>query len=285
MNQIVDTAPIFSYGLVKKVVNLTLLPTILEVNIAFVSLADTDDFSRNGNLHPTLGVDASFLRRWLDGNDRSKTIGINAQMGGTLSMLQTNFIAKVMDQGIVTFANDSPEGGKYKFGGNIKIPVSGGDNGDLKDISYGYDVKVKGGLVSENQVRLDLDIRSQTVDTDTQGNYDQKENSATLTLPMNINDTYIVAHHKKATETSVQTGTPVLGRVPLLKYLFSSTATEKKVVNVLVLVSTTVQTLKGETIMPMETKKVIQDAKKDTGELLKESGANGYSKDFKNLSK
>ena len=208
-NTIIDTAPIFSTGFVKKVVNLTQIPSIIEVTVAFVSLADTDDFSRAGNLNPTASINASYVRNWLTGKSHSKTIGFDSQMGGTISMLQTDFVAKVMDQGTITFANDSPEGGKYKFGGSIKIPVSGDNNGDLKDVTYGYDVNIKGGLISDEQVRLNLDIKSESVDNDSQGNYDQKQNNATLTVPMDLDKTYLIAHHQKTTESAGESAFPV----------------------------------------------------------------------------
>ena len=285
-NTIIDAAPVFSTGLVKKVVNLTLIPSIIEVSVAFVSLADTDDFSRAGNLNPTASINASYVRNWLAGKSHSKTLGFDSQMGGTISMLQTDFVAKVMDPGTITFANDSPDGGKYKFGGNIKIPVSGDNNGDLKDVSYGYDVNIKGGLISDGQVRLTLDIKSESVDNDSQGNYDQKQNNATLTVPMDLEKTYLIAHHQKTTESAGESAFPVLGRVPVVKWFFSSKAQEKKVVNVLILASASVKTTTTAPIMPINTEKVLQDANKDTQQLLKKNSvSDDVSKDLKNIMK
>ena len=283
INRIINSAPIFASGLVKKIVDLSLVPTILEVQVAFVSLTDNDDFARTGNINPTAGFNASFLRQWLDGNTRSKTIGFDSQMAGTISMLQTNLVAKVMDQGTVTFANDSPEGGKYKFGGTIKVPVSGTDTGDLKDVTYGYDVQITGGLISDNEVRLTLDLKSESVGNDAHGNYDQKQNSASLTLPMMLEKTYLVAHHKKLTESSSESAFPILGRIPVIKWFFSDSTNEKKMVNVLVLVSTSIQTTTMTPLIPMNSKQVLRDATRSSEELIQKPTSENISKDFQNV--
>ena len=41
--------------------------------------------------------------------------------------------------------------------------------------------------------------------------------------------------------------------------------------------------MRGETIMPMRTEKMLRDMKKSTKELLKETNSNGISKDVKKI--
>ena len=285
INRILNNVSWLSNGLVKKIVNISLVPTVLEVSVAFVSLSDSDDFTRTGNINPTGGFNAHFLRQWLDGNRREKTLGFNADMGGTLSFLQTNLVSKVMDQGTVTFANGSPDGGTYKFGGNIKVPVSGVNSAELVDVSYGYDVSVKGGLVSEKQVRLKMDLKSQDVTTNSKGDYDQKNNSASLTLPMELDKTYIVAHHKKKSESSAESSFPVLGRIPILKWFFSDSSDISKEVNVLVLVSVRVKTMSTQYMIDMKTGKSIEDAGRSTRDRMKAPIKENIKKDIRNMSR
>lgn len=278
VNQILATAPLMSGAPVKKVVNITLAQTFLEVNIAFMSLRDADNFTRTGNINPTGTFDASFLRRWLDNHSRAKTIAFGTDMNGTLSLLQSNFITKVLEQGVVTFANGGE--GSYNFGGTIKVPVSGTDTGDLKDVTYGYNVKVSGGLSSEREARLKLDLNQNDVGTDAKGNYDQQQNQVSMTLPLELNKTYLVAHYKKQTEKSSESATPLLGRIPVIKWFFSDSGNRTDLVNLLVLVSVAVKTTTVDAVK-VDSQGVLENMRQPTNELIQKPGT--LSKDMDNI--
>ena len=101
---------------------------------------------------------------------------------------------------------------------------------------------------------------------------------------MDLEKTYLIAHHQKTTESAGESAFPVLGRVPVVKWFFSSKAQEKKVVNVLILASASVKTTTTSPIMPINTEKVLQDANKDTQQLLKKNSvSDDVSKDLKNI--
>ena len=278
VNQILATAPLMSGAPVKKVVNITLAQTFLEVNIAFMSLRDADNFTRTGNINPTGTFDASFLRRWLDNHSRAKTIAFGTDMNGTLSLLQSNFITKVLEQGVVTFANGGE--GSYNFGGTIKVPVSGTDTGDLKDVTYGYNVKISGGLSSEREARLKLDLNQNDVGTDAKGNYDQQQNQVSMTLPLELNKTYLVAHYKKQTEKSSESATPLLGRIPVIKWFFSDSGNRTDLVNLLVLVSVAVKTTTVDAV-EVDSQGVLENMRQPTNELIQKPGT--LSKDMDNI--
>lgn len=269
VNRVLDTAPIMIDGLVKKALNLTTAEKILDISVAFVSLSDSDNFTRTGNINPIGTFDASFLRRWLDGREAVKTIGIGSSMNGTLSMLQSNLVAKVLEQGSMSFPNGGS--GTSNFGGTIKVPVSGIDSGDLKDVTFGYNVTISGELTSEKKVKLNMNLRQQDVVTDEKGNYVQKENSVTLDLPLELDKTHIVSHHKKLTEMSSESGFPVLGKIPVIKWFFSDSGDRKEVVNVLVLVSASVRTKTSEYTIELDPQESIDKIDKDTHEILDDS--------------
>ena len=71
-----------------------------------------------------------------------------------------------------------------------------------------------------------------------------------------------------------------------MKWFFSSRTKEKKVVDVLVLVSASVKTMTVAPIMPMNTEKVLENANKDPQDLLKKNSvSDDVSKDLKNILK
>ena len=190
-------------------------------------------------------------------------------MNGTLSMLQSNLVAKVLEQGSMSFPNGGS--GTSNFGGTIKVPVSGIDSGDLKDVTFGYNVTISGELTSEKKVKLNMNLRQQDVVTDEKGNYVQKENSVTLDLPLELDKTHIVSHHKKLTEMSSESGFPVLGKIPVIKWFFSDSGDRKEVVNVLVLVSASVRTKTSEYTIELDPQESIDKIDKDTHEILDDS--------------
>ena len=191
---------------------------------------------------------------------------------------QSNFITKVLEQGVVTFANGGE--GSYNFGGTIKVPVSGTDTGDLKDVIYGYNVKISGGLSSEREARLKLDLNQNDVGTDAKGNYDQQQNQVSMTLPLELNKTYLVAHYKKQTEKSSESATPLLGRIPVIKWFFSDSGNRTDLVNLLVLVSVAVKTTTVDAV-EVDSQGVLENMRQPTNELIQKPGT--LSKDMDNI--
>ena len=274
-------APIMSSNLIKLENQVTLAKPMLNVMVAFVTVSDTDNFNRTGNINPVGTFDASFLRRWLDGAERAKTIAFGTSMDGTLSLLQSNLVSKVQEKGSVQFPNGG--NGDYKFGGTIKVPVSGTDNGDLKDVTYGNTINISGELISRDAVDLQLSITQQDVTTDAQGNYDQKENSVKMPFTLDLDKTYIVAHHKKKSEMDSDTGTPFLMRLPIIKYFFSDEGHREEETDVMILVSASI--MENTTIdkIEMNTEGALIKSGKDTKELIQTPIMDGLSKDAENV--
>lgn len=269
VEQVLSTAPIMSGDLVKKVISLTLPQAQLGVNVAFVSLSDSDNFNRTGNVNPVATFDASFLRRWLDGSSRSKTFGFSSDMAGTISLLQADMASKLLDQGVVTI----PNGGKgdFKFGGSIKVPVSGLENGDLKDISFGYIVNVGGELISEDEVQIQMDgSLSEVKSISADGTIVMEENKINVDVPLKLKNTYVVAHHKKETEMTTISGVPILKDIPLIGIFFSTKTVTKEKSDILVLVSVEIQdnTIEHPDNIGVDSQEVVDRSQESTRDLV-----------------
>ena len=281
VNQSLQTSPIIAGKLVKAVLDITVVKPLLTVEVAFVSLSDSDNFTRTGNMNPIGTFDASFLRRWLDGREQNRTIAIGTSMGGTLSLLQSNLVSKVMEQAAISFPNGGS--GSHTFGGTIKVPVSGVDNGDLKDVTFGYNASISGGLKSASEVELQMKLSQQDVVTDEKGNYVQKDNSVDMTLPLELNKTYIVSHHRKLTEMSSESGTPILRNIPVVKWFFSDRGDRKEIVNVLVLVSASIQDRTTDTTIELNPQGELQKSEQDTKDLIKKPIGESITNDVENI--
>jgi len=275
LNQVLKTAPLMNMSddLVKKIIDISLVQTLLEVNVALISLSDSDNFNKQGNVIPTATFDLSFLRRWLDGATTEKTIAIGSNMNGTLSMLQSNLVSKVQDQGTVTIQNGGS--GNWSFGGTVKVPVSGTDNGDLKDITYGCTVNVaRGELAGLNEAQFDFVLTWEDVKTDAKGNYVQEH--ATInpgTLPLDLDKTYIIAHHKKETQMTSKYGLPVLRDIPAVGWIFGGEEHSTEVVHDLILVSAERREKIAKKVLDIKSGEVLDQAEKTTDELIKDPDA------------
>jgi len=228
-------APILSSNLVKLTNTVTVAKTLLTINIAFVSLSKSGSFDQTGNLNPVATFDGSYLRRWLDGSEERRTFGFETNMRGTLSLLQTDLASKLLDSGEVSFMNGGK--GDFKSGGTIKVPVSGIENGDLKDISFGYSVNVGGELISATEAQVQMngslnEVKSVSPD----GTYVMEDNVFSVDVPVNLGKTSIVSHHKKVTDITTITGIPILMDIPLVGLLFRTKTTRQEESDTLVLV-------------------------------------------------
>ena len=281
VEQSLQTAPIIAGKLVKLVLDITVVKPLLTVEVAFVSLSDSDNFTRTGNLNPIGTFDASFLRRWLDGNEQRRTIAIGSSMGGTLSLLQSNLVSKVMEQDSMSFPNGGS--GTNTFGGTVKVPVSGVDNGDLKDVTFGYNATIEGLLKSATEVELQMKLSQQDVATDVNGNYVQSDNTVVMTLPLELNKTYIVSHHKKLTQMSAEDGFPILRSIPIIKWFFSDASNRTEVVNVLVLVHASIQDRTTDRQIEFDSNGELKKADQDTKDLIQKPIGEEISNDVENI--
>ena len=281
VEQSIQTAPIIAGNLVKKVLDITVVKPLLTVEVAFVSVSDSDNFTRTGNVNPIGMVDASFFRRWFDGSEQNRTTAIGTSMGSTLSLLQSNLVSKVMEQASISFPNGGS--GNQKFGGTVKVPVSGVDNGDLKDVTFGYSATISGGLTSASEVELQMTLSQQDVITDAKGNYVQKDNSVEMTLPLEMNKTFVISHHKKLTEMSSEVLFPVLGRIPVLNWFFSDKANRQETVHVLVLVSASIQDRTTDKKIELNSQEELNKAGQSTKDLIDKPIGESISKDVENI--
>lgn len=261
--------PILATKLINVSNTVTVAKTLLSVNVAFVSMSASDDYSQTGNLNPIAAFDGSFLQRWLDGKETGKTLGFNTSMGGTLSFMQTDMKSKLMDSGEVSFANG--KNGDFKSGGTIKVPVSGIENGDLKDISFGYSVSVGGELISATEAQIHMngslnEVKSISPD----GTYVMEDNTVNVDVPVELGKTFAISHHRKETEITSITGTPILKDIPILGIPFRDKITQKQISNTVVLVCVEVldRTVEPPAGTKPDTKAVLEETKQSTQEML-----------------
>ena len=255
-------------GLVRGIVNLSVVETILQVDIVYVGVSDSDLKRLGTPGTPSLSFGVDYLYRLLSnrGTER-KTATFGGNMDATVSFLAKNGISRNYNAGHVSFLNNSPEGGKLHTGGTIYAKVNGIENGSLQNIQYGLTINVKGGLVSATKARLDLDLVNSYLLGASEDSYNLSEDSSRQTIVCELNKTIAIAGYKKIVQDTQKSGLPILRNTPVLKWFVSENSTQEGASQLLVLVCPRIQNLSNspqiEIPLDVETGKTYETARRD----------------------
>jgi hypothetical protein len=231
------------------VVNVEVAPVLLEVDVSFVGVSDDETLQIGANLLKSgLGVlsgSASIAGSAIHGQPTSTAdYLVSASLGDTIKALGGGGPKRFSSIGHLTLKNDSTDWKIFKDGGTINLPISGGLNGtaSLAPIDYGFIIKAKGGLTDPQNAQLDIQVemsvpvlagRSQSGPI-----YDKKETRLESTIACPVGKTLIMGGTKQLTEgITIESETPILGKLPGLQFLFSDRKKDKTARQVLILVS------------------------------------------------
>lgn len=223
-------------GKIRGIINLSVVQTQLCVDIVYVAVNESD--ARNAGTGAPEGVlGLNWLYDAIAGrknSDASITFGANMQR--TVSFLAQNGISRTYNAGYVSFTNHDDKGGSLHTGGTVSVKVSGNDNGSLQDIDYGLTIKVKGGLVTPNRVKLDLDLTNTSAITGTGDAYTRSSDSTSQVVYCDLDKTLVLAGSKKIGQDVQNSGLPILRNTPVLKWFVAKDGNSQNDTRLVILV-------------------------------------------------
>lgn len=119
-------------------------------------------------------------------------------------------------------SNDSKEYKELHEGGTLKVRVYGGTGGTgtLNDVPYGFIMRVRGGLVGNDRVKLDIQIEVSTPALQENNDYDLKQTRVSTTIVAKLGETVALGGMKDMIEeSSGPSGIPFLRKVPVLNWI------------------------------------------------------------------
>lgn len=230
------------------VVNVSITPVLLEMDVCFVGVTDSEALKLGANLLKnglgTINVLAGISGNMIHGTpDTTKnTYAVSANIGDTINALgggQGIGPTRFSSIGHLTFRNDATDWKTYKDGGTVYIEATGGvgSTATVVPVEYGYIIKAKGGLSDAETAALDMNVEL-SVPVPKAGRFELKQNRMEASISCPIGKTLILGGHKELTEgVQITSETPILGKVPGLQFLFSERDKNKAQRQVLTLVS------------------------------------------------
>jgi len=227
---------------VKAILNLEVVPTMLEMDVMFVGVTEKEEQQIGVNLAKAglivINSTSAGFQGNLDNNSSgmSGTYSINSGLQGALKFFAGNGPGRFQTAGHMTFKNDSPEWRIYHSGGTLKIKVATRDATSLQDIDYGLIMRIKGGLLDAKTAAVDVNLEL-SYPVPVGADYDLKRNRIETTLNCPIGQTMVLGGMKSLVEQSSTEGVPFLRSVPAISWFFSEKNNLKQESKVLILLS------------------------------------------------
>ncbi|NLG15043.1 MAG: hypothetical protein GX561_12680 [Lentisphaerae bacterium] len=262
-------------GQIRGIVNLDVVQTVLQVDVVYVGVTDADA-DKIGSQAPTLSGSFQYFFDMIAGRKaEGSTAILGVSMDQSVQFLARNGITRTHNAGHVSFLNHDPKGGKLHTGGTLSVKVSGDDGqGSLQDIDYGLNITIKGGLVSEKRVMLDLKLENTALIAATGDTFNRSVDSTQQTIYCDLDKTMVIAGSKKIAQATQKSGLPFLRNVPVLKWFVSEEADSKAETRLLILVSPRLlkndPSVEIEIPLQDETAKTYKDAQTDNKTLEEE---------------
>jgi len=162
----------------------------------------------------------------------------------------------------------------FHNGGTMYIRVSGQTSGDLKEVQYGLQMTVSGGMISGNKAKLDLTIeRSDPPVLNTANDYGQRKSKVSTSIICEMNKTVVLGGLKDLVEATSKAGLPILRNTPILQWFVAEDGSSLSDMQLLILVSPRVQTNDTQIKLPpsAETANTLEKAEKTNKQTIEEA--------------
>ncbi len=208
---------------VKFINQLVITPTLLDVGAVFVGIKQADTSAVGANLLSNginIGQGFNFSTIFSGGTNQSYNLGADAST--ILNLMAESGIKRFHRAGHLSFmSNESNEFKELHEGGTLKVRVYGGagGTGTLNDVPYGFIMRVKGGLIGNDNVKLDIQIEISTPALQENNDYDLKQTKVNTTVVAKLGETVALGGLKDMVEeSSGPSGIPFLRKVPVLNW-------------------------------------------------------------------
>ncbi len=208
---------------VKLVEKLAVKPVLLDVGTVFVGIRSAETSRVGSNLLANgirIGQGFDFSTLFRGGTNQS--YNLNANLTSILNLMAESGCSRYHRAGHLSFmSNDSNDYKSFHEGGTIKVRITSTmGTGSLQDIPYGFIMRVRGGLLGKDRVRLDLSLEVSTPIPQENGDYDVKQSKVDTTIVCRLGETVALAGMKEITEgTAGPSGIPFLRKVPVLNWI------------------------------------------------------------------
>jgi hypothetical protein len=260
---------------VKAILDLEVIPVMLELDAVFVGVTDSEERQIGVNLAKAglIVLDSTSAGFQGDLGGKSGWAGsytINSGLQGSLKFFAGSGPGRFQTAGHMTFKNDAPEWRIYHSGGTLKVRVTSQTATSLEDIDYGLIMRIKGGLLDAQAASLDVNLElSYPVPIGT--DYDLKRNRIETTVNCPIGQTMVLAGMKSLIEKSSTEGVPFLRSVPAISWFFSEKNNLKEDSKVLILLSPRIAGATTETApVSLQTAPAVEESSKSNDQRQQE---------------
>lgn len=261
---------------VKAVLNLMIIPTMLEVDVVFVSVTDVEEKQIGVNLAKAGLITLDSVSAGFQGNLASGSSGmagnyaINSGLQGALKFFAGSGPGRIRTAGHMTFKNDAPEWRSYHSGGTLKVRVSSQNATSLEDVDYGLIMRVRGGLMDSKNTALDVNLEL-SYPVPIGSDYDLKRNHIDTTVNCPIGNTLVLGGMKNLVEQTSEEGVPFLRSIPAISWFFSEKNNRKEDSKILIMISPQIAGAPREAApVSLETAPAVQEVEMENKERLKE---------------
>ena len=192
-------------------------PTI-RLSVAYLAIADNDESKLGSENTLSLSGNFQYLYNLAKGETVEKTAVIGAAFDPTVSFMAESGESHISSKAYTLFKNWDEKGASFKSGGTFYVPITTRDVAELKEIEYGLDAKVKGGLVTPEKVELDLDMSFTKPVVPQNGGFDKKEEKSSQKLYCPLGKTLAIGGFGEVLDNKTVKGLPVLRNTPLLSW-------------------------------------------------------------------
>ena len=211
-------------------------PTI-RLSIAYMAIGDEDNSTLGSPNTLSLGGNLAYFINLANGSEAKNTAVVGAALDPTISFLAESGISRISSKAYTLFKNWDEKGSSFKSGGTFYVPITTRDVASLKEIEYGFDAKVKGGLVTPEKVELDLDMKFTKPVVPQSGGYDKKEEKSSQKLICPLGKTLAIGGFGEVLDQKLVSGLPVLRNTPLLSWFVAQDGEQASSRRLLILIS------------------------------------------------
>lgn len=199
-------------------------PTLLDVGAVFVGIKNADTSAIGANLlKGGVNIAQGFNFSTIFEGRTNQSYNLGADASTILNLMAESGCKRFHRAGHLSFMSN--ENSEYKVlheGGTLKVRVYGGSGGTgtLTDVPYGFIMRVRGGLIGNDRVKLDVQIEISTPALQDNNDYDLKQTKISTTIVTKLGETVALGGMKDMVEeSSGPSGIPFLRKIPVLNWI------------------------------------------------------------------
>lgn len=270
----ISTEGVASDGKVRLIMNLKVEPTMIDVGTVYVGVTKSEGERLGSKNNSFFGFDPKGLYDIVKGSGSGSAV-MNIGLGSMIQFMADSGVTRFKTAGHLTFIsnNESKKEATFHNGGTMYIKVSGQNTGDLKEVQYGLQMTVSGGLIGGNKAKLDLTIeRSDPPQLNGAGDYGQNKSKVSTSVICDMNKTVVLGGLKDLVEGTSKSGLPILRNTPILQWFVAEDGNSLSDMQLLILVSPRVQTNDTQIKLPpsAETANTLEKAEKTNKQTIQE---------------